>query len=152
MEGAYARPMRLQFKVPYDKHVTLNEASSVQTAVCCAQEIQIPFIQLKPPPSHCNASRACKNEDIECVTSMRFSRAGGPSYQGVVGTQSPPIANGTAGHHHTTLNDPVTNTTYPPHYHIVNQTMPPFPSLPVAQAHIHSFSTYSRRQGGHPTC
>ena len=43
--------------------------------------------------------------------------------------------------HQATANDPGANTTDPSRHHTVNQTVPPFPSSLVPQAHIHSFST-----------
>ena len=59
-------------------------------------------------------------------------RPGGPSRTGVGGAPSPPMANGTPGHHHTMPNDSGPNTAYPPRHHTVNQTMPPFPG-----SHLH---------------
>jgi hypothetical protein len=67
-------------------------------------------------------------------------RPGGPSRTGVGRAPSPPIANGTPGHHHTTPNDPGANTAYPPRHHTVNQTSLPFPGSPAPQTHLHSSS------------
>jgi hypothetical protein len=54
-------------------------------------------------------------------------RPDGPSHTGVVGAPSPPIANGTPGHHHTMPNDSGVNIAYPRCHHTANKTMSPFP-------------------------
>ena len=73
------------------------------------------------------------------------SPGGGPSRTGVIGTQLPTIANGTASHHHKTPDDSGVNTTYISRHRAVNQTIPPFPGSPAPQVHIYSSLTHSRR-------
>jgi hypothetical protein len=78
-------------------------------------------------------------------------RPGGPSRMGIAGAPSPPIPNGTTGHHHATQNDSSANTAYPPRHHTVNQSMPPFPGSPVPQAHVRTSSPQPQPQPPPPT-
>ena len=61
-----------------------------------------------------------------------------------VGTPSPPVANGAAGHHHTIPSDSDAYTSYPTHQ--ANQTTLPFPGSPIPQPHIHPSSPQPQPQ------
>jgi hypothetical protein len=65
-----------------------------------------------------------------------------------VGTPSPPVANGAAGHHHTMRSDSDAYTTYPTHQ-ATNQTTLPFPGSPIPQPH-HSSSPQPQSQQHSP--
>ena len=60
-------------------------------------------------------------------------------------TPSPPIANGTAAHHHTMPSNSDAYNTYPTH-HPTHQATLPFPGSPIPQAHIHSSSPQPQPQ------
>ena len=142
------RPQQVPLPGPWpgpsaqQRQSTKLSASSLPNRPSSRNEATLPPLPEDPGP---------KEEFVPSIL-----RPGGPSRMGVQPIQdvpvrerhsvgSPPIANGNAGHHHTTPSDSGTNTTYPSRYH-ANQTTPPFPASPVPQARTHSSSPQPQPQ------